>query len=83
MLPKDKLIVWHNLNNNSFYVKSVHSSSKYKVGFTNSYNHKIVYIYDIPYIYKSKNSILKVSISVLISYLKRCIRLLEKLASLY
>lgn len=83
MLPKTKIVVFHNLNNNSFYVKSVHSKSIYKIGYTNQYNHKIVYIYDIPYIYKSRDNILKVSLSVIISYLKKCIKLLEKLSSLY
>lgn len=39
------LIVWHNLNDNSYYYRFVSSvKSSYYVGFINGYNHKIILI---------------------------------------
>lgn len=37
------LIVWHNLNENSYYYRFVSSvNSSYYVGFINGYNHQII-----------------------------------------
>lgn len=37
------LVVWHNLNNNSYYYRFViNKRREYKVGYINQYNHKIV-----------------------------------------
>jgi len=42
------LVVWHNLNNNSFYFKFLkHNYNNYYVGFVNQYNHEIILIQDV------------------------------------
>lgn len=52
---KSKIVVWHNLNKNTFYAKAVHGIyCNYQVGYINQYNHKIVFIYDIPYTSRQK-----------------------------
>lgn len=39
------LIVWHNLNNNSYYYRFVSVvNSSYYVGYINQYNHQIILI---------------------------------------
>ena len=41
---KNKLVVWHNLNKNTFYVKAVHGYyCKYELGYVNQYNHKMYF----------------------------------------
>ena len=80
---KNKLVVWHNLNKNTFYVKAVHGYyCKYEVGYINQYNHKIVYIYDIHYSSRQKKSLVELSLSPVIAFLKLITRLLEKITSL-
>lgn len=81
---KNYLIVWHNLNKNTFYVKAVHGYyCKYELGYINQYNHKIVYIYDIhSYSIRQKKSLLELSLSPIVAFLKLLTRLLEKLTSL-
>ena len=38
-----KLLVWHNLNKDTFYYKfSYEKYKKYDVGFINQYNHKLI-----------------------------------------
>lgn len=79
---KNKLVVWHNLNKNTFYVKAVHGYyCNYQVGYINQYNHKIVYIYDINYSSRQKKSLLDLAISPVIVFLRLLTRLLEKITS--
>lgn len=83
---KNYLVVWHNLNNNTFYVKAIHGHYRnYTIGYINQYNHKVVYIYDIRSYsirQKQKKSLLELSLSPLVAFLKLLTRLLEKLTSL-
>ena len=80
---KNKLVVWHNLNKNTFYVKAVRGYyCNYHIGYVNQYNHKIVYIYELNnYSSREKKSILDLAISPIILLLRFIIRLLEKLTS--
>ena len=41
----EKIIVWHNLNNDTYYYKVVKCFYRdYEVGYINQYNHKIIII---------------------------------------
>lgn len=68
-----KLVIWHNLNNDTYYHK-INSCSyrKWKVGEINSYNHQVFYVVDLVYETYKEPSFLKRSI-------KRLIRFLDKL----
>lgn len=66
-----KVIVWHNLNNDTYYYKLVNGFyMNYNVGYINHYNHKIIVI--VPNIYTSsyRVSLRKKVLTNLISFLQ-------------
>ena len=80
-----KCVVWHNLNNGSYYHKIVNGHyCKYEKGYCNQYNHVIVDVFDYPNPkYYTKISLIDLAISPIVILLKFIIRLLEKLTSLF
>lgn len=67
-----KLVIWHNLNNDTYYHK-INSCSyrKWKVGDINSYNHQVFYVVDNVFTSKIRTVSLKKRL------IKRLIRFLE------
>lgn len=72
----DKLYVWHNLNNDTYYYK-VNSGTykKYVIGDKNSYNHELVLIVENevlkPVIEKKYVSIRKMVLTPIIAFLQK------------
>jgi hypothetical protein len=72
----DKLYVWHNLNNDTYYYKVNSGTYKnYKVGDKNSYNHELVLIVENevlkPVIEKKYVSIRKMVLTPIIVFLQK------------
>lgn len=72
----DKLYVWHNLNNDTYYYRVTSGTYKdYKVGDKNSYNHEVVLIVENevlhPVIVKKYVSIRKMVLTPLIAFLQK------------
>ena len=67
-----RIIVWHNLNNDSYYYRIVSGNyAKYEIGFRNQYNHEVILIVDSGYFEKNKTSFKKKVIMRLISFLQK------------
>ena len=80
------LIVWHNLNDDTYYYKFIKFLHDYhKIGFINQYNHEIVLIlYSnefTPVYYRV--SLLKSLLNVLIYFLNLLIRFLEYIKRIF
>lgn len=72
-MRNQKIIVWFNPHKNSYYYKMVKGTyANYEVGYTNSYNHKIIFIIDNVYVVKPK-------VSIKTRLIKRLIRFLERI----
>lgn len=70
-MPKIVLI-YHNLNNNSYYYKIVRTTyKKYQIGQKNQYNHQIILIIPGVYLYKYKVSLLKKLLTGIIFFLQK------------
>lgn len=72
----DKLYVWHNLNNDTYYYKVNSGTYKnYKVGDRNSYNHVLILIVENevlkPVIIKQYVSIRKMVLTPIIEFLQK------------
>lgn len=66
------IIIYHNLNDGSYYHRTVKFTYKnYKIGEKNQYNHQIVLIIPDVYLYKYKVSLLKKVLTVIICFLQR------------
>lgn len=71
MIYKRYLIVWHNLNNDSYYYRFIDIiSNKYEVDYINQYNHKIILMIDMFRLLERKSLKEKV-ITKLISFLQK------------
>lgn len=67
-----RVIVWHNLNKNTYYYKIIRGTyNEYRVGYINHYNHKIIVIVEDIYLHEYKVPLRKRVISRLISFLQR------------
>lgn len=67
------IIVWHNLNYDTYYYKIVKGFySSYNIGYVNKYNHKIILVIPISnLIYKYKVSPLRKVLRKFISFLQK------------
>lgn len=76
------LIVWHNLNKDTYYYKFINSTYKrYTVGDFNSYNHKVILVIQNNEIQPVKNyvSLKKMLLSPILFIFKKITDFLEKI----
>lgn len=67
-----KLVVWHNLNYDSYYYKIIKGYyGVYEVGYINQYNHEIVLVIDKIYFQVYKPPIKKRVLRKMISFLQK------------
>lgn len=68
----NQIIVWHNLNKNTYYYKIIKGTyKKYSVGYINQYNHEVILIIDNIYTEIYKVSKRKKVLTKLISFLQK------------
>lgn len=66
------ILIYHNLNNNSYYYRTVRTTCKeYEIGQKNQYNHQIILIIPGIYLYKYKISLLKRLLTRIIIFLQQ------------
>ena len=66
------IVVWHNNNKGVLYSKKIrYLPSYYSIGYTNSYNHTIIYIIDIYDLFFEKKSYRKRLLTILIDRLEQ------------
>ncbi|MDD6224162.1 MAG: hypothetical protein PUB18_04085 [bacterium] len=67
-----KVIVWKNLNKNTYYYKIVKGTYKnYFIGYVNQYNHEVIIIIDNIYLSSYKVPIKKKVLTRAISFLQK------------
>jgi hypothetical protein len=65
------VVIWHNNNKGVLYCKKIrHLPTNYSIGYTNGYNHTIIYIVDIYDLFFEKRSIRKRTLTLLIDKLE-------------
>ena len=76
-----KLIVWHNLNKDTYYYKFITGRyTNYFIGYKNQYNHEIILIVESPYLQPIKEyvSLKRVLLTPIINLLKFLLKFLDK-----
>ncbi len=76
-----KLIVWHNLNKDTYYYKFITGCyTNYFIGYKNQYNHEIILIVESPYLQPIKEyvSLKRVLLTPIVKFLKFLLRFLDR-----
>lgn len=67
-----KIVIWHNLNNDSYYHKLVKGTYiDYEIGYINQYNHKVILVINQVFEYSQKTSFRKKVLTKTISFLQK------------
>ena len=67
-----RFIIWHNLNNNTYYYKYVKGMYyNYKIGLINQYNHEVILIIDLSHFIKYKKTF--------VDYKRICIKNIQRM----
>ncbi len=76
-----KLIVWHNLNKDTYYYKFITGCyTNYNIGYKNQYNHEIILIVSNPELQPIKEyvSLRRVLLTPIVNFLKFLLKFLDK-----